>query len=183
MDNKDRDKKRELEREQNRIRMNHVASVFVKNVAKVIKYNRDEKGYSQEDLALGIGQHKSVIGKYERGEGEISASAMAKISVFLKFPLKEYTQDIITKEFGDAPKDIDELLIRINEAKRTDEIEKELRKPLTAPSSSMYFQDVITKEPRQMSIEDYMDSEGKVHVTPVGEPSSVSHQNIRAMAM
>ena len=173
MDKKERDEQRERERKQNRIRMDYVAATFVKNVAKVIKDHRTDKGYSQDDLALGIGQHKSVIGKYERGEGEISASVMAKISVFLKFPLKEYTNDVLNKELGDKPEDIYFALIKINEAKRTEEIEKELHRPLSKPAAeSATFQDMSIKVPRQMTIEDYLDENKRLVLPPTteGEP-------------
>ena len=161
------------EKERRRIRMKRVAEEFVKNVGKVIRQHRIDSGLSQDDLADGIVMGRSIIGKYERGEGEISASAMAKISVYLKFPLREYTYDVINKELGDKPEDILKYLIKINEAKRTDEIEKKLRQPFAdyAPVTET-IQDMII-EPRQMTIEDYMDSNGQIRITPEEKPQPV----------
>lgn len=161
------------EKERRRIRMKRVAEEFVKNVGKVIRQHRIDSGLSQDDLADGIVMGRSIIGKYERGEGEISASAMAKISVYLKFPLREYTYDVINKEFGDKPEDIYYALIKINEAVRTEEIEKELRRPLSTHAEeamdSIAFRDMVIKEPRQMTIKDYLDDNNRIVLPPKSE--------------
>ena len=173
------------DKEYRRIKMKHVADEFVKNVGKVIRKHRIDSGLSQDDLAEGIVMGRSIIGKYERGEGEISASAMAKISVYLKFPLREYTYDVINKEFGDKPEDIYYALIKINEAVRTEEIEKELHRPLSAPvadaTDNIAFQDMVIKEPRQMTIMDYLDDNNRLVLPPKseGEPFRQDFQHVK----
>ena len=110
---------------------------------------------------------------------------MAKISVYLKFPLREYTYDVINKEFGDKPEDIYYALIKINEAVRTEEIEKELHRPLSAPvadaTDNIAFQDMVIKEPRQMTIMDYLDDNNRLVLPPKseGEPFRQDFQHVK----
>ena len=136
--------------------MDRIKDMFLQNIGAVIKKHRKEKHLTQDALADGIGQKRSSIGNYERGEDDIHASTMAKISVYLGFPLKEYTKDIINTEFGDKPEDIYYALIKINEAVRTEEIEKEMRKPVDEPFIEQTFADIKVNEQRQLTLQDYV---------------------------
>ncbi len=142
--------------------MEHIKNTFLKNIGAVIKKHREEQNISQRTLkdALGFKDH-TIISDYEKGIADISASMMAKISVLLKFPLEEYTEDISKKALGEKGVPIDLALIKFNEMARTEAIEKEHRRPVPAPSETtqgIAFQDFVTTttEPRQMTLQDYM---------------------------
>ncbi len=144
--------------------MEHIKNTFLKNIGAVIKKHREEQNISQRTLkdALGFKDH-TIISDYEKGNADIPASMMAKISVLLKFPLEEYTEDISKKTLGEKGVPIDHALIKFNEMVRTETIEKERNKPIPMPSDApdnlrISFQDFMTTttEPRQMTLQDYL---------------------------
>jgi transcriptional regulator with XRE-family HTH domain len=67
---------------------------FLKKLGQAIKEARQEKGLSQEGLALTAGIDRSYIGGVERGERNISALNLKKISDALKLSLSELVKTV-----------------------------------------------------------------------------------------
>jgi transcriptional regulator with XRE-family HTH domain len=57
---------------------------MLQKVGKNIRFLRESKELSQEDLAQIAGLHRSYIGHVERGEGNITLSNLCKISAALQ---------------------------------------------------------------------------------------------------
>ncbi len=69
-----------------------IKSSFLKNIGEVIKKHRKQVGWNGDSLGKEIGVSRGAISRYETATADISASAMAKISVVLDFPLREYIE-------------------------------------------------------------------------------------------
>jgi len=60
-----------------------------KEVIRLIKEERLEKGYSQEELGYLAGVHRTYIGAVERGEKNITLDTLEKIATALGIDYKE----------------------------------------------------------------------------------------------
>ena len=67
-----------------------IKKVFLVNIGRVIKRFRAKKNLSQTELGDIVGLSHSQVGIYEDGFGDMKASLMARFSVALGFPMKEY---------------------------------------------------------------------------------------------
>ncbi len=84
---------------------------FLEHIGRVITRNRENHGMLQEALGKEVGVSGSAISRYEYGEGNITASMMAYISVELGFPLREYIEDYAITSSGERKSVyIDEIL-------------------------------------------------------------------------
>ena len=54
---------------------------------------RDERGYSQEELAERAGLHRNYVGGVERGERNVALENIVKLAKALSVPLKELFAD------------------------------------------------------------------------------------------
>ncbi|MEK4529811.1 helix-turn-helix transcriptional regulator [Paenibacillus sp. FSL H8-0104] len=62
-----------------------------KVIGKRLRQYRDEIGFTQEELAHGIGTTRSVISNYELGHSSIKLSEAKKISDYLGISFEEWT--------------------------------------------------------------------------------------------
>lgn len=67
-------------------------SNMTKLVGERIKYFRNQRGLSQEQLALRAGINTSYAGQLERGEKSPTVDTLGKISTALNIPLEEFFQ-------------------------------------------------------------------------------------------
>ena len=58
--------------------------------AKRVRELRQERGWSQDDLADEAGLHRTYIGTVERAEQSITLDSVEKIAKAFKVPIKEF---------------------------------------------------------------------------------------------
>lgn len=68
-----------------------VADRFIENIGNVIRRHRQAKGYTLMNLSKDIGVTESTLSRYENGQVDIPASAMAYVAYVCDFDLSEYT--------------------------------------------------------------------------------------------
>ncbi len=61
--------------------------------AKRVRELRQERGWSQDDLADEAGLHRTYIGTVERAEQSITLDSVEKIAKAFKVPIKEFFED------------------------------------------------------------------------------------------
>lgn len=106
-----------------------IKDAFLKNIGTVIRRHREAKRISQDTLGAELGVSHSAIQRYETGGADITASSMAIASTFLEFPLKEYVQDVESKQLpGDKAVPFDDVILRLTEMVRKEKMEKEIKK-------------------------------------------------------
>ncbi len=85
-----------------------IKKAFLVNIGRVIKRFRTKKCISQTELGDAVGLSHSQVGLYEDGLGDMKASLMARFSVALDFPMKEYVIEYnkyCVPEFEEVPID------------------------------------------------------------------------------
>ena len=106
-----------------------IKDAFLKNIGKVIRKHREAKRVSQEALGAELGVSHSAIQRYETGGADITASSMAIASTYLEFPLREYVQDVESKQMpGDKAIPFDDVILKLTEMVRKEKMEKERKK-------------------------------------------------------
>ena len=68
--------------------------VLLKRLGARIRELRQEKGLSQEGLALAAGLDRSYVGGVERGKRNIAVVNLKKVAAALDIPLSELVQSV-----------------------------------------------------------------------------------------
>ncbi len=110
----------------NSIERETIAKEFLENIGNVIKRNRKRKNYTLQNLSSEIEVDQSTLSRYENGQVDIPASAMAYISYIFDFDLVEYT---IRKQDGKHLSQIFKELVSYGEKPRKIRSAEIVRKP------------------------------------------------------
>ena len=65
-----------------------------KQVGKRIRVLRENRGFSQEELASSSGLHRSHMGQIERGEANVTVRTLERIGLALRVPVFEFLRDV-----------------------------------------------------------------------------------------
>ena len=66
----------------------HIPKLFRNNIGLAVKSFREQKGYSQDDLALLMKVNRSTISKIENGKFAVSIDYLERLSLFLDFDIQ-----------------------------------------------------------------------------------------------
>lgn len=159
----------------------HVAAT----VGKVIKYYREKRNISGEQLGDCLDVSASVISRYESGKADIGLSKMALASAYCKFPLSTYFEVHESKSLMDTFSRLVE--VEGNKYKRhrkyLDRIPKE-RKVLKARVYQVGDEEVVEEIPVKIDVpvepptrQDYFYGDVVLNVAPCTEQDFVCYLN------
>ncbi|MGE5396429.1 MAG: helix-turn-helix domain-containing protein [Chitinophagales bacterium] len=84
-----------------------------KEIGKKIQQGREEKGYSQEQLARMIGCSQSALSNYEKGKRRLYLSQLEQLAQVLDQPIEYFMETRTTEEHKPGIEDQDKDLLRL----------------------------------------------------------------------